>query len=115
MGPRWAPIYHNFTEEGGHACWQLQTPDLRTTESSFHECGGAGGGDVGAHMSQKPLVTIAVSEVTCGKCQHTDVAPQAVTETDGWIQHPVLTHTQAFRRPRPSLPTCMADFMYSKY
>lgn len=78
-------IYHDFTEEGGHAWWQLQLPDLRTTESSFHECGGDEEGNVGAQMSQKPLVTIAVSEVTCGKCQHMDVASQAMTETDGWI------------------------------
>lgn len=43
----------------------------------------AEGGNVGAQMSQKPLVTVAVSEVTCGKCQHVDVAPKAMTETDG--------------------------------
>lgn len=31
----------------------------------------------------KPLVTIAVSEVTCGKAPHMAVVPQVLTEKDG--------------------------------
>lgn len=108
-------IYHGFTEKGGHAWWQLQLPDLRTTESSFHECCGDEEGNVGAQMSQKLLVTIAVSEVTCGKCQHMDVAPQALTETDGWIQRPTHKHTQPSEGPGRPFPPAWADFMHSKY
>lgn len=85
---------------------------------AFMSVVGLRGANVGAQMSQKPLVTIAVSEVTCGKCQHMDVAPQAMTKTDGGIQHQCKnahTHTQAFRQPGPSFPTCVADFVHSKY
>lgn len=63
---------------------------------AFMSVVGLRGANVGAQMSQKPLVTIAVSEVTCGKCQHMDVAPQAMTKTDGGIQHQCTnahTHT----------------------
>ena len=61
-------------------------------------------------MSQKPLVTIAVSEVTCGKCQHMDVAPQAVTETDGWIQHLAHKHTH-----KPDAHPMLLRHLYLRY
>jgi hypothetical protein len=45
-----------------------------------------------------------------------DVAPQAVTETDGWIQHLAHKHThKPSEGPGLPFPPAWADFMYSKY
>lgn len=63
--------------------------DLSIAESSAFRVRW-GWGRKGARMTQKSLVTIAVSKVTCGECQHMGHRPAAMT--DRWADSTPNTH-----------------------